>query len=103
MATLTKKQFCKCMKLIRAQRDKNEAVLAGLETAFGSRATEYMVEVFSIDRMIKLLIIAMDDKDEWIEYYIYDCSWGSVDNDVRINGEPVPFKTYEDLYDMIKR
>ena len=48
-------------------------------------------------------LVQMDDKDEWIEYYIYDCSWGSVDNDVRINGEPVSFKTYEDLYDMIKR
>ena len=100
---MTKEDFCECMKLIRAQRDKNEAVLAGLEAAFGSRATEYMVDVFSIDRMIKLLTIAMDDKDEWIEYYIYDCNWGSVDNNVRINGEPVTFKTYEDLYDMIAR
>ena len=45
----------------------------------------------------------MDDKDEWIEYYIYDCSWGNVDNDIRINGESVPFRTYDDLYDMIKR
>lgn len=28
----------------------------------------------------------------------FDCSWGEVDNDIRINGEYVPFKTFEDLY-----
>ena len=44
---------------------------------------------------------AMGDTDEWIEYYIYDCNWGEVDNDIRINGEPVAFKTFEDLYELI--
>ena len=45
----------------------------------------------------------MEDTDEWIEYYIYDCKWGSKDNDVSIDDKPVPFKTYDDLYEMIKR
>ena len=45
----------------------------------------------------------MDDTDEWIEYYIYDCNWGEEDNNLSIDGKVVPFKTYEDLYELIAR
>ena len=101
---MTKQNFCECMKLIKEQYDLNQKMLKGLGVAYGSRTSEYANYNISssVTRMVKILTKAMDDTEEWIEYYIYDCSWGSVDNNVSINGEPVPFKTYEDLYELIK-
>ena len=98
---MTKQDFCECMELIKEQYDRCDKLNDDIYEIFGGG--DKLWDTLNVNTEIEILEKAMDDKDEWIEYYIYDCSWGSVDNDVRINGEPVPFKTYEDLYDMIKR
>ena len=97
---MTKQDFCECMELIKEQYDRCDKLNDDIYEIFGGG--DKLWDTLNVNTEIEILEKAMDDKDEWIEYYIYDCSWGSVDNDVRINGEPVPFKTYEDLYYMIK-
>lgn len=93
------------MKLIKEQYDLNQKILKGLTIAYGSRTSEYANYNISssITRMVKILTKAMDDIEEWIEYYIYDCKWGEEDNNVSIDGKVVPFRTYEDLYEVIRR
>ena len=98
---MTKQNFCECMKLIKEQYDKCEKINDGIYSLFGGG--DKVWDTLNINTEIAILSKAMEDTDEWIEYYIYDCKWGNEDNDVRIDGEAVPFKTYEDLYEMIKR
>ena len=98
---MTKQDFCECMKLIKEQYDRCDKLNDDIYEIFGGG--DKLWDTLNVNTEIEILKKAMDDKDEWIEYYIYNCSWGSVDNDVRINGESVPFRTYEDLYDMIKK
>ena len=98
---MTKQDFCECMKLIKEQYDRCDKLNDDIYNIFGGG--DKLWDTLNVNTEIAILEKAMDDKDEWIEYYIYDCSWGSVDNDVRINDETVPFRMYDDLYDMIKR
>ena len=98
---MTKQDFCECMKLIKEQYDRCYKLNDDIYGIFGGG--DKLWDTLNVNTEIEILEKAMNDKDEWIEYYIYDCNWGSVDNNVRINGEPVTFKTYEDLYDMIAR
>lgn len=101
---MTKQDFCECMGLIREQYDLNQKMLKGLTVAYGSRTSEYANYNISssITRMIEILTKAMDDTEEWIEYYIYDCEWGKYGK-VTVDDKEVPFTMYEDLYNVIKR
>ena len=98
---MTKQNFCECMKLIKEQYDKCEKINDGIYSLFGGG--DKVQNTLNVNTEIAILSKAMEDTDEWIEYYIYDCKWGSKDNDVSIDDKPVPFKTYDDLYEMIKR
>lgn len=98
---MTKQDFCECMVLIKEQYDKCDKLNDSIYNLFGGG--ERLWNTLNVNTEIEILERAMDDTDEWIEYYIYDCNWGEVDNDIRINGEPVAFKTYEDLYELIRR
>ena len=102
---MTKQDFCECMKIIKEQYDLNKKMLKGLTIAYGSRTSEYANYNISssVTCMVKILTKAMGDTEEWIEYYIYDCKWGEEDNNVSIDGEVIPFRTYEDLYELIRR
>lgn len=101
---MTKQDFCECMKLIKEQYDLNQKMLKGLTVAYGSRTSEYANYNISssVTRMVKMLTKAMEDTEEWIEYYVFDSKWGK-NGKVIVNDKPVPFETYEDLYKMIKR
>ena len=102
---MTKEDFCECMELIKNQYDINQKMLKGLNIAYDSRTSEYANYNISssVTRMVKILTKAMDDTEEWIEYYIFDSKRGEKDNNISIDDKPVPFKTYDDLYEMIKR
>jgi hypothetical protein len=44
----------------------------------------------------------MQDEHDWIGYYIYELDWGTkTDLTVRIQGEEIPLKTFDDLYNLI--
>ena len=102
---MTKEDFCECMELIKEQYDLNQKMLKGLTIAYDSRTSEYANYNISssVTRMVKMLTKAMDDTEKWIEYYICDCKWGEENNNVSIDGKVVPLRTYEDLYELIKR
>lgn len=96
---MTKQDFCECMELIKEQYDRCDKLNDGIYELFGGG--DKLWDTLNINTEIKIMSKAMGDKNEWIEYYIYECNWGSVDNDVRIDGKSVSLKTYEDLYELI--
>lgn len=98
---MTKQDFCECMSLIKEQYDRCDKLNNGIYELFGNG--DKLWDTLNINTEIEIMTKAIGDTDEWIEYYIYDCNWGEVDNDIRINGEPVAFKTLEDLYELIRR
>jgi len=49
------------------------------------------------DSLVDSLSMLIDDKDEWISFFIYDCDWGQRSKDVVINGKPYEIETLEDL------
>jgi len=56
-----------------------------------------------IDRIIELLEIVMDDADEWIQYWCWECEFGN-DAEGRVqdkDGNNIPLKTIKDLYFML--
>lgn len=102
---MTKQDFCECMKIIKEQYDLNKKMLKGLTIAYGSRTSEYANYNISssVTCMVKILTKAMGDTEEWIEYFVFDCEWGKKFGTVIVNNKTVPFKTYEDLYELITR
>ena len=55
------------------------------------------------DLVIKSLEFAMNDKDSWISYWIYDCDMGKKVRKVTINDKKIPNKTLTDLYNLITK
>lgn len=98
---MTKEDFCECMELIKNQYDKCEKINDGIYNLFGGG--DKVWNTLNVNTEIAILTKAMGDTEEWIEYYIYDCKWGEEDNNVSIDGKVVPFRTYEDLYELIRR
>lgn len=56
-----------------------------------------------LDNFIEMLQKLMKDKNEWISYYIYEVESGTIpgchvyDKD----GNPIPFSSLDDVYDLI--
>ena len=54
--------------------------------------------------VVKALKLAMEDKEEWISYWVYDlnCGKDAKKNSVTVKGKNIPIKTIDNLYDLIK-
>lgn len=56
------------------------------------------------DTVINLLAYIFNDKDQWIEYWVWELEFGEryEDGDVRSSdGSIIPLKTTEDLYNLL--
>jgi len=100
---MTKTQFKKIMTelkdLIEASRKVNKA-MKELSPDFGGFCNN-RAETLIVD----ILKIAMNDKDDWIEYYIYELNWGTGNDKYKVwkNGKEIPFKTLDDLWNIIEK
>ena len=96
---LTFKEFNDYIKKIREQleySDNLDDALRKMSPDFGGFFNT------AIDIAIDLLKRVMNDKDEWIEYYIYEANWGKTFKEVyESDGTPIPLETIEDLYNII--
>jgi len=52
--------------------------------------------------IVRSLKIAMNDKWNWISYWIYDCDMGKKDTKAVVNDEKMPLKSLSDLFNVIK-
>lgn len=58
------------------------------------------------ETVIDLLEFIFNDKNQWISYWIFELEFGEryEDGDIKNgNGEVIPLKTTEDLYDLLVR
>ena len=98
--TMTKQQF---IKLIKEYQDIGKVVddvnksLKKFDPDFNQLFFSRYIELF-----LETIRIAMDDKADWIGYYIFDLD-GKFPKKTVIweNKKPVPLKNYSDLYDII--
>ena len=54
--------------------------------------------------VVKALKEAMNDKYDYIYYFLYDCNCGKdkdMNKKIKHNGKYIPFKTLKNLYDLI--
>ena len=56
------------------------------------------------DMIVDLLEICFNDKEKWIEYWVFELDFGDKYKDGMVkNGETtIPLKTAKDLYDLLK-
>ena len=56
----------------------------------------------AIDIAFRCLEELMEDKSSTIFYYVYECDWGKEgENKIFVNNEPIPFTTFDDLYNVM--
>lgn len=92
------KTFETVMENFFSKRFENEAWLNDVESCFGG-AWEIILNHNYEEQFIDLLTLVMDDKEDWIRYYIYErnCNWFEIEQD----GETIFINSYEKLYHLI--
>lgn len=101
---LDKETFVNCINRIMKQYDAIKELYNDFTRLFGNFEGDGTVsEVVSVDLPIKILAEAVDDKDEWIEYFIYNCDCGRGKKEVKWwdEEETLFIETPEQLYDAI--
>lgn len=100
---LDKDTFIKYMKEIIKQYDTIEELYECLDKFFGATCEGLISNIMSVWLPIRILTDAMNDTNEWIEYYIYECDCGRSVGEVFIDDEEVKLETLEQLYDIITK
>ena len=99
---LDKDTFIKYINEIIKQYDTTEEVWDEFQRLFGN-FDGLAAECMGVDLPIKILSDLMDDKDEWIRYFIYECDCGREKKEIKWwDEERTEFiETPEQLYDAI--
>lgn len=99
---MDKETFVKYVNDIKDLIDKEKAInnaLASLSPDFGGFAMGD-----AISHIIDLLALIVHDGYEWLNYYIWETDCGTndcADSITETDGTKIPFKTPEDVYDLI--
>lgn len=98
---ISKETFVKTMEELQVLNDKMDAVDSAMKSLNSDFCGFYLTTPFDVT--LDLLTEAMDDKDEWIYYFVYEKDWLKDFNlgDVEVNGKPVEINNWEDAYDFI--
>lgn len=93
-----KEKFVDSMTRIVSEYDKLNKWVDKLETCF-YRAGEDVYEHCFLGEAVELLSDLMDDKEEWINFFIYecDCKWFEYE----VDGKTYSINGYEELYNLI--
>lgn len=100
---LTKRTFVNSMNKLQELDEKLSAVdnaLKDLSPDFGGL---YIPDFF--DLAINILQEAIDDKYDWLMYFVYERDWLKDMNlgDIEVEGKPILIETWEDVYDFITK
>lgn len=100
---MTRKQFKEIMnEIIELEKVEEE-----ITTAFRKLDDDFNFISFGrySNLIIKCLEIAMNDKDEWIQYWVYELDYGTKAKEDSVQDEDginIPIKTLDDLYNILK-
>ena len=98
---ISKKTFVKTMKALEHLEEKMEAVDSAMSALCSDFNGFYIPEATSIP--LNILSEALDDKDEWLQYFAYEQHWlnSYKHGDVELDGKPIDVSTWEKVYDFI--
>ena len=98
---ISKETFVNTMNKLRDLDRKMDAVDKAFKALDSGFCSFYVTGIF--DTTFDLLKEAMNDKDNWIEYFVYERDWlrDFKLGDVEVNGEPVKIYSWGDVYDFI--
>lgn len=98
---ISKEAFVNTMNKLQDLDKKMDTVDKALKALDSDFCSFYVTGIF--DTTFDLLKEAMNDKDDWIGYFVYEKDWlrdfGL--GDVEVNGEPVKIYSWGDVYDFI--
>ena len=97
---MTKEQFIKLMTVIKKKYREIERFWDGFYDLFGS-CSDKLVEITSLGEIIGVIADIVDDKEEWIYWYVYENDW--VENGleyVNKNGDSSASDALESLKDL---
>lgn len=101
MRILGRKLFCKTMGQIQEAYDYGDK----LNEFFKENHVDgYLYEPNCIEQALSLLGFIFDDKDQWIDYWVYELDFGRQYKEGTItdaNGENIPLETVEELYELL--
>lgn len=98
---ITKKQFIELMeeygKILEAE-DKISGAMKLLDEDFNYFSIRNATFLFE-----KAISLALDDRWDWIQYFIYDCDWWRNPLTVEIDNKKFKLTTLSKLYDIITK
>lgn len=97
---LSRKTFEKAMRQIQDEQVRLNMWYDKLEECLG--CINKIIDRTSIDSMINMLETICEDNRHFISSYIFDAEWGNETCCFKDeSGEKLPFKTIDDLYDVL--
>lgn len=96
---LTFEQFEKYINEIKKRNDRLDEICDVLG------GCEWLFDIHMADEVISLLSYIMNDKDDWIAYWVYEQEFGTkwVDDETasQADGTPIVLRTTRQLYDYL--
>lgn len=98
---MTEENFISLIDALKKQKEYDETCSRKLKDVFGeyvSYNNDYLV-----DSIIDFLVQELNDKSEWITYYIFELDFGELNYRLKVheNGKEIPLKTAEDLWNIL--
>lgn len=100
---MTKEFFIESVEKLDAQFRHDQKCLDAFSVILNDSYISGYDNSIVTEQFLKILKEAVNDKNGWIEYYVYELEFGRGYRDgcVTINGENVSLKTATDLWDII--
>lgn len=101
---LTKKKFCEYINFIKERQDSELRVCKALNDEFIDANIFFYSKYES--KLVELLKIIMQDKGDWIDYFIYELDFGKkwkVGTVTEKDGTSIDISDAEKLYDFLIR
>ena len=98
---IAKKIFVDTMNKLQKLDEKLNAVDIALKDLSPDFGGLYIPDFFDIT--IEILQEVMNDKDDWLMYFVYERDWlKDIElGDITVGDKPVQIETWEDVYDFI--
>lgn len=105
---LTKKEFTDAMNAVVAQIAEDKRISGALNAVINLNYSGkcYFDTKHALPGLIKMLVSTMQDKCEWIEYWLYELDCGAKYRPSSVtdkHGKPIKLKTIADLYALLKK
>ena len=98
---IAKKTFVDTMNKLQKLDEKLNAVDIALKDLSPDFGGLYIPDFF--DLVINILQEVMNDKDDWLMYFVYERDWlKDIElGDITVGDEPIQIEAWEDVYDFI--